>query len=321
LVSEILAESVVEFHRAVKDYGRKEIGPLDFEIKTGEIVGFLGPNGSGKTTSIRLILGLIRPSSGEVLVNGFNPITKHVQALCHVGYSPELPNIQAFLTPQELLALVAKEISLKGNSIEDEIAQVLELVGLSEYRYVKVGKLSKGMVQRLSIAQAMIGAPHFLVLDEPMIGLDPAGTVHLREVFRKFVANNDGTIFLSSHMMNEVENLCDSIIMIHNGRILLKGSLEEVTKKALGFAAITVEAEDVSDSSIEAIQRLEGVGRILRENSKLIQIEVVDGSEEELRPKIAEIIVGSHSKLYTIKPSEDMLERAYMKALSQGEVY
>lgn len=294
------------------------IGPLDLKIDKGEIVGFLGPNGSGKTTSIRMILGLIKASSGKVRVNGFDPISKHTHALKNVGYSPELPNIQAFLSPQELLTLVARELEISKSSIDQEIGRVLELVGLLEYRRVKVGKMSKGMVQRLSIAQGMIGSPKMLILDEPMIGLDPAGTAHLREVFRQFSRKDGGTVFLSSHMMNEVESLCDRIFMIHNGKIILRGTIEEVTRKVLGFSAITVEAEGVSEDCIRMIKGLRGVGEVHRNGGRLIQIEIVEGSEEELRPKISELIVQSGAKLYTIKPSEDLLERAYIEALSEG---
>ncbi len=116
---------VIEFTQVVKDYGRKRIGPLDLYIEKGRIVGFLGPNGSGKTTSIRLVLGLIRPSSGSVRLNGFDPIKNHIEALKNVGYSPELPNIQSFLTPEELLALVAKTLQLPESARQEETRRVL----------------------------------------------------------------------------------------------------------------------------------------------------------------------------------------------------
>src|SRR5256712_10172522 len=226
---------VLQFQNTVKDYGSKKIGPVDLSIGKGEIVGFLGPNGSGKTTCIRLMLGLIRPSSGNVRVNGFDPISKHVEALNHVAYSPELPNIQTFLTPTELLTLVLHELEFKGDK-QDEIRRVLELVGLIEYRDTKVGKLSKGMVQRLSVAQALIGSPELLVLDEPMLGLDPAGSAHFREIFREFSMGGKGTVFMSSHMINEVESLCTSVLLIHSGRILFQGSSSDVIRQVLDYS-------------------------------------------------------------------------------------
>src|SRR3989454_11188339 len=228
---------VLQFQNTVKDYGSKKIGPVDLSIGKGEIVGFLGPNGSGKTTCIRLMLGLIRPSSGNVRVNGYDPISKHVEALNHVAYSPELPNIQTFLTPTELLTLVLHELGFQADK-DAEIKRVLELVGL-EYRDTKVGKLSKGMVQRLSVAQALIGDPELLILDEPMLGLDPAGSAHFREVFREFAVGGKGTVFMYSHMMNEVESLCTSVLIIHSGRILFRGSSSEVIRKVLDYSVVT----------------------------------------------------------------------------------
>ena len=308
-----MPEHVIEFAQAAKDYGRKQIGPLDLEVNRGEIVGFLGPNGSGKTTSIRLILGLIRATSGSVRVNGLDPISDHVHALKNVGYSPELPNIQTFFTPGELLSLVARTLSL-ASEVGQEIARVLELVGLIEYRDVKVGKLSKGMVQRLSIAQAMMGRPEVLILDEPMIGLDPAGTAHLRELFREFAKKNGGTVFLSSHMMSEVQNLCDTVAIIHNGRLVQRGTIEEVTGRVLGTYAVSVEAEGLSESCISKIRSLPGV-KAVRDSGRDLEIEIDGPAQEDMRPKIAEAIVNSGARLYTIKPSENLLERAYIEAL------
>ncbi len=317
---------VIEFTQVVKDYGRKRIGPLDLYIEKGRIVGFLGPNGSGKTTSIRLVLGLIRPSSGSVRLNGFDPIKNHIEALKNVGYSPELPNIQSFLTPEELLALVAKTLQLPESARQEETRRVLELVGLTEYAHVKVGKLSKGMVQRLSVAQAMVGDPKVLILDEPMIGLDPAGTAHLREVFRSFAKQEGGTVFLSSHMMNEVENLCDYVIMIHSGKLVTSGSISEVTRRIMGSLAITIEASGLTPALLEKIRKLEGVTNLTFDGESIekIRVETVQmrdsaGSEIDLRPKIVEMIVQSGAKLYTIKPSDNLLESAYIKALSQSE--
>ncbi len=314
-----MLEPVIQFNQVIKDYGRKKIGPLDLVVNRGSIVGFLGPNGSGKTTAIRQMLGLIRPTSGYVKINGLDPITKHTSALKNVGYSPELPNIQSFLTPRELLSLIAHILRLQNRHVEEEIRRVLELVGLIEYTNVKVGKMSKGMVQRLSIAQALIGSPEVLILDEPMIGLDPAGTAHLREVFKNFAKHNGGTIFLSSHMMNEVQNLCDSITMIHGGKMVLSGTIEEVTQRMVGFSSITVEAEGISQKCIEEIKMLEGVTDVIFDGRRSMQIEIARGKNKsgDLRPKIAELVMSSHGKLYTIKPSENLLERAYIEALSE----
>ena len=300
----------------MKDYGSKKIGPVDLSIGKGEIVGFLGPNGSGKTTCIRLMLGLIRPSSGNVRVNGYDPISKHVEALNHVAYSPELPNIQTFLTPTELLTLVLHELEFKGDK-QDEIRRVLELVGLIEYRDTKVGKLSKGMVQRLSVAQALIGSPELLVLDEPMLGLDPAGSAHFREVFREFAMGGKGTVFMSSHMMNEVESLCTSVLIIHSGRILFRGSSSDVIRKVLDYSVVTVEAQGLPQETINSIKGMPNVSQVTI-NSQTIEI-IIKG-HDDIRPALSDLIVKSGARLYTIKIADNMLERAYIEALKKNGV-
>ena len=308
--------SILQFQNTVKDYGSKKIGPVDLSIGKGEIVGFLGPNGSGKTTCIRLMLGLIRPSSGNVRVNGYDPISKHVEALNHVAYSPELPNIQTFLTPTELLTLVLHELEFKGDK-QDEIRRVLELVGLIEYRDTKVGKLSKGMVQRLSVAQALIGSPELLVLDEPMLGLDPAGSAHVREVFREFAMGGKGTVFMSSHMMNEVESLCTSVLIIHSGRILFRGSSSDVIRKVLDYSVVTVEAQGLPQETINSIKGMPNVSQVTI-NSQTIEI-IIKG-HDDIRPALSDLIVKSGARLYTIKTADNMLERAYIEALKKNGV-
>ena len=284
-------------------------------------MGFLGPNGSGKTTCIRLLLGLMKPTSGTVRVRGLDPVSQHATALRRVGYSPELPNLQAFLTPRELLTLVGKELSVPTSEAGKEIEEILELVGLIEYIDVKISKFSKGMVQRLSIAQGMIGSPDLLVMDEPMIGLDPAGSAHFREVFRKFSKERGGTIFLSSHIMQEVESLCTSALMIHKGRILFDGPTEEIIARVLGSTYIGLEAEPVDDNLIKQIGLIKGVEEVSIKETlggarSRLELKIRPGIE--IRPLVADSIFRSGAKLYSMGYSENLLERTYIEALKRG---
>ncbi len=317
------SSTVIEFTEAVKDYGsNKTIGPINLRINAGEIVGFLGPNGSGKTTCIRLLLGLISATSGTVTVNGFNPIRNHVEALRNVAYSPELPNIQTFLSPREFLHLISHELPYFTDTAyrHREIHRILELVGLQEYSDVKVGKLSKGMVQRLSVAQALLGAPDILILDEPMIGLDPAGTAHFRNVFRDFASKGQGTVFMSSHIMSEVESLCTSVAIIHSGKILFHGSVKDVTQKVLDYSIIQLETSPLPPKAIQQLHAIPGiidVAQAIRAgDGPVTTIEItLHENDGDMRPVIADLIVKSGAKLYTIKHRENMLERAYIEAL------
>lgn len=313
-------KSIIAFRGAEKDYGRKKIGPIDLQIQKGEVLGFLGPNGSGKTTCIRMLLGLLSPTSGTVRINNLNPVSKHAEALRGVAYSPELPNIQTFLTPREILDLVSHELSLKGSRSEkrEEIKRVLEVAGLLEYADTKVGKLSKGMVQRLSVAQALLGTPELLVLDEPMIGLDPAGAAHFRDVFRRFVSEGGGTVFMSSHIMSEVESLCTSVAMIHNGKILFRGSVDEVIREALDYSVIVIEAEGVNEEVLEKMRSIPGVTEV-KPVGGTFEARVSGSDSEEVRASIAGLIVRTGGKLYTIKRADNLLERAYIEALKRND--
>ena len=316
-------EAVIEFNGATKDYGStKRIGPVTFSVKSGEIVGFLGPNGSGKTTCIRLLLGLMRPTAGTVRIRGLDPVDRHASALRNVGYSPELPNLQAFLTPRELLSLVAKELEVSNSEAQKQIKDVLDLVGLSDYIDIKISKFSKGMVQRLSIAQGMIGSPDILVMDEPMIGLDPAGSAHFREVFRDFSKQRGGTIFLSSHIMQEVESLCTSAVMIHSGRLLFSGPVDEIIANVLGSSYLVLEVEPLADSLVKLISSLPGVEGITNKTPGsaargTLELKIEKG--KEIRPVVADAVVRSGAKLYSMNYSENLLERTYIEALRQGK--
>ena len=308
-----MSSPVIEFAGASKAYGEKRIGPVEFSVGKGEIFGFLGPNGSGKTTCIRMLLGLIKPTAGKIRLLGNDPIQNHVEALRGVGYSPELPNLQAFMSPAEILGLVASEIGIEG-SVKVEVKNALETVGLAEYADVKVGKLSKGMVQRLSVAQALIGSPEVLVLDEPMIGLDPAGTAYLREVFRAF-ARGGGAVLMSSHMLDEVEDLCSTIGLIHSGKLLFKGTSAEMVERMLDAGIVYVEAKGVTDGILRQLRGLDGVLGVEQRDAGL-EFKVRTGVE--IRPKIVEVLARSGAELYTIRLGDRMLEKAYIEALKSG---
>ena len=256
---------------------------------------------------------MARPSAGNVRLRGMDPIRSHAKALEGVGYSAELPNIQSFMTPDQVLELAAAEVGL--GSPGQEIRRVLEEVGIVEYRDVKVGKLSKGMVQRLSVAQAMLGSPEIMVMDEPMIGLDPAGTAHLRESFREY-ARNGGTILMSSHMMSEVEDLCSSVGLIHSGRLLFHGTVREMVGQTLGAELVHVEARGLTRGVVDSLRKIEGVLDV-EETGEGLEIRASQGVE--IRPEVSRIIATSGAELLTIGRGTRMLERAYIEALKIGD--
>ena len=302
---------MLRLEAAVKNYGSKTIGPVDLTVSKGEVVGFLGPNGSGKSTSIRLALGLSRATSGVVRTMGLDPIRDHVKALAGVGYSPELPNLQTFMSPRELLDLVGKELGLGPGTLREQIPTVLENVGLSNYGDYKIGKLSKGMVQRLSVAQAMLGSPSLLILDEPMIGIDPAGALHFRDLFRKF-AGAGGTILMSSHIMSEVESLCSSLAVIHSGRLIFRGKIEDFILSTLDTRLIVVQAATISGELLARIQRTAGVTKVTRTEGGFTA-ETEKGVD--VRAEVSRAVVESGASLFSIGYSRSELDEAYMASI------
>ena len=198
--------------------------------------------------------------------------------------------------------------------VREEADRVLEEVGIIEYGDTKVGKLSKGMVQRLSVAQAMVGSPEVMVMDEPTIGLDPSGTAHLREVFRGY-ARNGGTILMSSHVMSEVEDLCSSVGLIHSGKVLFSGTAREMVGEVLGADEVLVEARGLTAEVVESVRKVEGVLDV-KEVPGGLEVKMKIGAEA--RPAIARTIVDAGGDLLAIGKGQRMLEKAYIEALKNS---
>jgi ABC-2 type transport system ATP-binding protein len=204
---------------------RTIVDDVSFSLRAGEVFGFLGPNGAGKTTTIRMLVGLIRPTSGSVTICGFDVRRQFEQAMRCIGCIVENPDLYRFMTGRENLEHFARMLGIDGAS---EIPRVAELVQLDHRLEQRVGTYSLGMRQRLGIAQAMLGSPRVLILDEPANGLDPAGIREMRELLRELARGRGMSIFVSSHLLAEVELMCDRVAIIHKGRILREGLVSEL---------------------------------------------------------------------------------------------
>jgi len=210
-----------------KRYGdRQAVLDVSFTVGRGEVFGFLGPNGAGKTTTIRMLVGLVRPSSGRVLVGGRDLAGDREAALRHMGCIVESPDFYGYLTGRENLAHFARMI---GPAALARIDAVSELLRIRERLPDRVSTYSLGMRQRLGIAQALLGDPAVLVLDEPANGLDPAGIHELRALLRRLADERGLAVFVSSHLLGEVEKVCHRIAIVHRGRALAEGSIRELT--------------------------------------------------------------------------------------------
>ena len=203
---------------------RTIVDSVSFDLNAGEVFGFLGPNGAGKTTTIRMLVGLIRPTAGSVTICGHDVRREFEQAMRCIGCIVENPDLYRFMTGRENLQHFARMLGVGGADVE----RVAALVSLAHRLDQRVGTYSLGMRQRLGIAQAMLGNPRVLILDEPANGLDPAGIREIRQLLRGLAHERRMSIFVSSHLLAEIELMCDRVAIIHHGRILREGSVHEL---------------------------------------------------------------------------------------------
>jgi len=190
---------------------------LNIQIRRGENVALLGPNGAGKSTALKILCGVLRPSGGRALINGTDVMKDREKAVKNIGVILETPEFYPFLTPVEILQYLGRLRGMSGRGLERRIKEVLELVGLKRWGGVKIEKFSRGMKQRLGLAQALLHDPPILILDEPALSLDPRGMAEIRKILK--VAGRKKTIFLASHMLAEVEQICEKVAVIDRGKL------------------------------------------------------------------------------------------------------
>lgn len=206
---------------------------LSLTIDWNENVGLLGPNGAGKTTTLKILCGLIRPSSGSVRVAGIDVTKECERAISNVGAIIETPEFYPFLTPVETLRYLGRLRGMKAECIEDRTAEVLKLVRLSQWSNVRIDKFSRGMKQRLALAQALLHDPPILILDEPSLGLDPRGMIEIREILKN--AGNRKTVLFASHLLTEVAHICKKVAIIDHGNLKAYGEISKLRKKFGSF--------------------------------------------------------------------------------------
>mgnify|MGYP000868548631 CR=1 FL=1 len=224
------APPLLETRHLTKSFrGRKIVDDLNIRVMKGDVYGFLGRNGQGKTTTIRMMTGLIFPDSGDILVKGISLRKDFKRAIAHIGAIVEMPAFHDYLTGYENLALMA---NLAPGVTKSRIREVLDIVGLGGRARDKVKTYSLGMKQRLGIANALLHEPELIILDEPTNGLDPQGMKEIKELILQLASEKDITFFISSHLLHEMQQLCNRIGIIQNGRLLMEGDVRELTGAA-----------------------------------------------------------------------------------------
>lgn len=279
---------------------KKSIRVLDdvsISVSEGEIFGFLGPNGAGKTTTLKIMLGLIRPSSGMITILGKN--FTNIQVRQNLGYLPEQPYFYDYLTANEFLAFYGTLFGLKGSTMQTKAQTLLKVVGLDGVGQLALRKFSKGMLQRIGIAQALINDPRLIVLDEPMSGLDPIGRREVRDLILN-LKREGRTIFFSSHIISDVEMICDRVAILNRGKIVVQGRINDF----LSVPEMVREIE-ISGLNAEGGELIKSFGTVISQNSERILVRV--SSDEEIEG-VLQIAKEHGGKLVSLVPHKQSLE-------------
>jgi len=301
----IVVENLVKVYKDVR-----ALDGLTLKVPNGVVYGFLGPNGAGKSTTILSLLGLVFPQEGriellgeEVFQNGKFDEGKLVKAKARIGYMPEHATLWEFLTPMQTLDIIGKAFKIPKAEREKRSEELLKLVNLWEVRNKKVGKFSKGMRQRLLLAQALINDPELLILDEPMTGLDPTGIAEFKEIIRE-QRKAGKTVFFSSHILAHVEEVCDTVGVIVKGKLVLEDSIENIKREFLKKAGYTIIIE--TNRPVDWGSAPWNVTPLGENKYRVV-------ASEDIREELHDYVASQGAKVLTMQVKEPSLEEIFLK--------
>ncbi|MDP3879035.1 MAG: ATP-binding cassette domain-containing protein [Dehalococcoidales bacterium] len=300
---------MIRVENLTKYYGKRlAVDNISFNIKKGEIVGFLGPNAAGKTTTMRILTGFLAPTRGDAWIAGYNILSNSLEARQHIGYLPEAIPLYTDMTVRSYLDFAARIRGLDEPRIKTRINDVVEICHLEEYADSIIGKLSKGFRQRVGVAQAIIHEPEVLILDEPTIGIDPIQVAMTRNLIKDL--GKEHTVLLSTHILPEVSIICERVIIIHEGKIVAKDSIENLSSLISGAKRIHLEVTGPAQKIAEQLRRIEGILRVSYEDPHFI---IECSATQDPRSKIMETIVRNGWTLLSLEAVEMSLEDIFLK--------
>ena len=291
-----------------KDYGaRRAIENVSFDAQQGEILGFLGPNGAGKTTTMRILTGYLPPTDGEAIVAGYDIVEESLEVRKRVGYLPETVPLYTDMIVFDYLKFMGE--LRKIPNVNERVDEVLDMVGLIDRADGYIGNLSKGMRQRIGLAQALLHRPEVLILDEPTIGLDPGQVVEVRELIREI--GKERTVLLSTHILNEAQNICDRVLIINKGRIVAEDTTENLQARLIGAERVIIRVRGEADELAKTVKLVKGVQGVETREDGSVEFEFASG--KDLRPEVAKQVVNSGYELIELRPLGMSLEEIFLE--------
>ena len=277
---------MIQVNGLTKDYGaRRAIDNLTFDAEQGEIVGFLGPNGAGKTTTMRILTSYMPPTEGTAIVAGYDVMEESMEVRRRVGYLPETVPLYNDMTALEYLIYMA-DLRKIPNS-EERAYETLEMVNLGDRATSYIGNFSKGMRQRVGLAQALIHRPEVLILDEPTIGLDPAQVVEMRNVIREM--GKDRTVLLSTHILSEAQQICDRVLIINKGKIVAEDTPENLQSRLMGSQRVVLHVRGEPDGLAARVSKVKGARDVETKQDGSVEFEFAAG--QDIRPQVAKAVI------------------------------
>jgi ABC-2 type transport system ATP-binding protein len=291
-------------HAAIRDVG--------FTIGKGEVIGFLGLNGAGKTTTLKILGCVLLPTSGRVVIDGYDAVRDPHEVRKRIGFLPDTPPLYDEMTVGEYLAFVAQLRGVSAAETRAHVTEAEEKTGLREVDTALISTLSHGYRQRVGVAQALVHRPAFLILDEPTSGLDPAQIRGMRELIRGLKGTH--TVLVSSHILPEISETCDRLLIVHGGQLVAQGTEQELAGK-LGGGSIEVE---VRGDRAKALEALSGIGtvNVVKEDGTLLGLRVE--ASPDLRPRVAQALVGAGLELLRLDRGTERLESIFLRLTQQG---
>ena len=308
---------MIEVKNVTKKYGSTiAVDDVSFEVKDGEVVGFLGPNGAGKSTTMNMITGFIEPTMGQIIVNG-NDISKRPRkAKKEIGYMPENVPLYYELTAKEFVSYMAELKLVKRSERKQEVEKVLKETGLEDVKNKLIRNLSRGYKQRVSMAGALVGNPDVIILDEPTVGLDPKQIAEIRSLIKELGKNH--TVILSTHILSEVSQICERVIIINKGKIVAIDTPENLEKTTREKNGIMVTVEDPKDNMShlkDEIKEIDSVELVKDNEDGTKQYLITTSTDMDLRKPLFEVLPKEEIVIFELRKTETTLEDAFIKLI------
>ncbi|MDD2510487.1 MAG: ABC transporter ATP-binding protein [Syntrophomonas sp.] len=289
-----------------KRYGSLQaVDNVSFQVKQGTSFGLLGLNGAGKTTTFKMLVSLIRPDGGTAHVAGYDVVKEPMQVRAHIGYVAENPAFYTRMTTQETLRYICRLLEVPSQDENQRIDSALELVGLMDKKHAYVGGYSRGMRHRLGLAQALLSEPQVLFLDEPTLGLDPLGAKNMRELILRLRQEREVTVLMSSHVLPEVESICDVVGIFDHGRLVAIDTIENLRSTASDTMNLELLMVQPNEEVVQALQLIPGV-KLVENNGARIVIKAA--KENDLRPRILQEALNNNAQILSFGLKESSLE-------------